>query len=112
MQMPKEMPMFPIGFGAFLVWVSGYGRTEPMSGWGSVLVLLTVVLYMVPGAGLEPARPQWPGDFKSPVSTNFTTRAKSGVQRARRIPRETAIQSPEPHSPQLDFHHPRQILFL
>ena len=64
MQMPKEMPMFPIGFGAFLVWVSGYGRTEPMSGWGSVLVLLTVVLYMVPGAGLEPARPQWPGDFK------------------------------------------------
>ena len=29
---------------------------------------------MVPGAGLEPARPQWPGDFKSPVSTNFTTR--------------------------------------
>ena len=31
---------------------------------------------MVPGAGLEPARPQWPGDFKSPVSTNFTTRAK------------------------------------
>ena len=44
MQMPKEMPMFPIGFGAFLVWVSGYGRTEPMSGWGSMLVLLTVVL--------------------------------------------------------------------
>ena len=33
---------------------------------------------MVPGAGLEPARPQWPGDFKSPVSTNFTTRAKGG----------------------------------
>ena len=31
---------------------------------------------MVPGAGLEPARPQWPGDFKSPVSTNFTTRAE------------------------------------
>ena len=23
-------------------------------------------LYMVPGAGLEPARPQWPGDFKFP----------------------------------------------
>ena len=33
---------------------------------------------MVPGAGLEPARPQWPGDFKSPVSTNFTTRAEGG----------------------------------
>ena len=30
---------------------------------------------MVPEAGLEPAQPQWPGDFKSPVSTNFTTRA-------------------------------------
>jgi hypothetical protein len=29
----------------------------------------------VPEAGLEPAQPQWPGDFKSPVSTNFTTRA-------------------------------------
>ena len=29
---------------------------------------------MVPGAGIEPA---WlaPGDFKSPVSTSFTTRA-------------------------------------
>ena len=49
---------------------------------------------MVPGAGLEPARPQWPGDFKSPVSTNFTTRAKSGVQRARRIPCRTLIPTP------------------
>ena len=29
----------------------------------------------VPGAGLEPARPQWPLDFKSNVSTNSTTRA-------------------------------------
>ena len=53
------------------------------------------LLKLVPGAGLEPARPQWPGDFKSPVSTNFTTRAESEVQRARRIPRGTAIQSPE-----------------
>ena len=26
-------------------------------------------------AGLEPARPQWPQDFKSCVSTNSTTRA-------------------------------------
>jgi hypothetical protein len=32
--------------------------------------------FLVPGAGIEPARPQWPGDFKSPVSTNFTTRAR------------------------------------
>lgn len=29
----------------------------------------------VPGAGLEPARPQWSQDFKSCVSTNSTTRA-------------------------------------
>ena len=68
---------------------------------------------VVPGAGLEPARPQWPGDFKSPVSTNFTTRAKSGVQRARRIPRRTAIPTPEPPSfVGSDFDHSRQILFL
>lgn len=32
---------------------------------------------VVPEAGLEPAQPQWPGDFKSPVSTNFTTRAEA-----------------------------------
>jgi hypothetical protein len=30
---------------------------------------------LVPGAGLEPARPQWPQDFKSWVSTNSTIRA-------------------------------------
>ena len=66
----------------------------------------------MPGAGLEPARPQWPGDFKSPVSTNFTTRAKSGVQRARSIPREMLIQRPEPSSSQTGFHHARQTLFL
>jgi hypothetical protein len=29
----------------------------------------------VPGAGIEPARPQWSQDFKSCVSTNSTTRA-------------------------------------
>ena len=29
----------------------------------------------VPGAGIEPARPQWSQDFKSCVSTSFTTRA-------------------------------------
>ena len=27
------------------------------------------LILVVPGAGLEPARSQWPGDFKSPVST-------------------------------------------
>ena len=30
----------------------------------------------VPEAGLEPARPQWPRDFKSLVSTSSTTRAE------------------------------------
>ena len=32
---------------------------------------------MVPGAGLEPARSITPRDFKSLVSTNFTTRAQA-----------------------------------
>ena len=40
-------------------------RALPL-GYGAILV---------PGAGLEPAQPQWPGDFKSPVSTNSTIRA-------------------------------------
>ena len=31
----------------------------------------------VPGAGVEPARPQWPQDFKSCVSTNSTIRAST-----------------------------------
>ena len=30
---------------------------------------------VVPGAGIEPARPQWPADFKSAASTNFAIRA-------------------------------------
>ena len=67
---------------------------------------------MVPEAGLEPARPQWPGDFKSPVSTNFTTRAKSEVERGRRIPRETAIQSPELPYHQPDLPRTHEVLFL
>ena len=32
---------------------------------------------MVPGAGLEPAHRFMAGDFKSPVSTYFTIRAKN-----------------------------------
>ena len=39
--------------------------------------IIGVYIEMVPEAGLEPAQPQWPGDFKSPVSTNFTTRAEA-----------------------------------
>ena len=34
-----------------------------------------MVLYQVPGAGVEPARPQRTQDFKSCVSTNSTIRA-------------------------------------
>ena len=49
---------------------------------------------MVPGAGLEPARPQRSGDFKSPVSTNFTTRAERALARARRIPRTASRPTP------------------
>ena len=49
---------------------------------------------MVPGAGLEPARPQRSGDFKSPVSTNFTTRAEGALARARRIPRTASRPTP------------------
>ncbi len=33
--------------------------------------------HSVPGAGIEPARPQRPQDFKSCVSTSSTTRAKT-----------------------------------
>ena len=32
---------------------------------------------LVPGAGIEPAQPQWPQDFKSCVSTNSTIRAQN-----------------------------------
>ena len=52
------------------------------------------LLKLVPGAGLEPARPQWPGDFKSPVSTNFTTRAGRALMRPRRIPRIASRPTP------------------
>ena len=36
---------------------------------------------MVPGAGIEPARPLKAQDFKSCVSTNFTIRAKRHEER-------------------------------
>lgn len=36
---------------------------------------------MVPRAGLEPARAIRPGDFKSPVSTDFTTQARAENRR-------------------------------
>ena len=39
------------------------------------------IQFMVPGAGLEPARSITPRDFKSLVSTNFTTRANPYASR-------------------------------
>ena len=39
---------------------------------------------VVPGAGLEPARDIIPGDFKSPVSTDSTTRASRSIFYSRR----------------------------
>ena len=37
--------------------------------------ILTLLSKLVPGTGIEPARPQWPRDFKSLVSTSSTIRA-------------------------------------
>ena len=39
------------------------------------------IMQMVPGAGIEPARPLKAQDFKSCVSTNFTIRAKRDEER-------------------------------
>ena len=55
--------------------------------------VMVFCIWLVPGAGLEPARPRWPGDFKSPVSTNFTTRARRAAERARRIPRDRPFKT-------------------
>ena len=49
--------------------------------------------FLVPEAGLEPARPQWPLDFKSNVSTNSTTQALS--QRKNPVPKVTGPGFPE-----------------
>jgi hypothetical protein len=55
------------------------GTLDPLSlwgvrnGWANRLVVPQMVV--VPGAGIEPARLA-AGDFESPASTNFTTRAR------------------------------------
>lgn len=47
---------------------------------------MTISFYKdVPEAGLEPARPQWPKDFKSFVSTNSTTRARVWIKKPRSL---------------------------
>ncbi len=40
-----------------------------------MLLIIRLTALFVPGAGLEPAQPQWSQDFKSCVSTNSTIRA-------------------------------------
>ena len=42
------------------------GDLSPRRKVDRVNSIFTSMIYMVPGAGLEPARPQWPGDFKFP----------------------------------------------
>ena len=51
---------------------NGLGNRNPAS-----LERIVDEKMLVPGAGIEPARPQWPLDFKSSVSTSSTTRANS-----------------------------------
>ena len=41
--------------------------------------LSTYRIYLVPGAGIEPAQPRGPRDFKSLASTNFATPAPSWI---------------------------------
>lgn len=48
---------------------------------------------MVPETGIEPVRMQYAGDFKSPVSTNFTTRAGGMEARVGIEPAYTELQS-------------------
>jgi hypothetical protein len=49
---------------------------------------------MVPGTGIEPVRPlcRKAADFKSAVSTNFTTRAFDQRSRSLQHPTEAALQ--------------------
>ncbi len=59
-----------------------YGRClvknlDYLCGYGRYWMFLEGVL--VPGAGIEPAQPQWPRDFKSLVSTCFTIRAQPDI---------------------------------
>ena len=63
-----------------------YGRClvknlDYLCGYGRYWMFLEGVL--VPGAGIEPAQPQWPRDFKSLVSTSFTIRATPYSNRLR-----------------------------
>ena len=53
-------------------------------------VIQMIAIYFVLEAGLEPAQPQWPRDFKSLVSTDSTIRAAF----QRRAENETRTRDP------------------
>ena len=55
-------------------------------------VIQMIAIYFVLEAGLEPAQPQWPRDFKSLVSTDSTIRAAF----QRRAENETRTRDPNP----------------
>ena len=44
------------------------------------IILMIAIFILVLEAGLEPAQPQWPRDFKSLVSTDSTIRATYGAE--------------------------------
>ena len=46
----------------------------------SLYLTRSYTIYIVLEAGLEPAQPQWPRDFKSLVSTDSTIRASIGAE--------------------------------
>ncbi|GEM_PF-3060487 len=52
-------------------------------------------LLLVPGAGIEPARPQWPLDFKSSASTNSAIWA-SVILRIKKSERRDSDPRPRP----------------
>jgi hypothetical protein len=60
---------------------------------------LSLSLFLdVPGAGVEPARPQWPKDFKSFVSTYSTIRAdlKKKPEHCRDVGAENGTRTRDP----------------
>ena len=52
------------------------GSTFVPSQFASLPLVRIIGEYLVPGVGLEPTKPQEPGDFKSPAYTSSATRAR------------------------------------
>ena len=72
----QEIPLFK-GDNAFLKdFALSSDKNASTKKWKSFLMVDFILpMALVPRAGIEPARPLKPQDFKSCVSTNFTTRA-------------------------------------